>query len=62
MSKMSNIPEFFLFIFFLSELAKNMPDGPSPFRGGSITPDGLIDEDFEEEIGQPVVSRIKVLY
>lgn len=37
-----------------NELAKNSCEGPSPFRGGSITPDGLIDEDFEEEIGQPV--------
>lgn len=37
-----------------NELSRNSSEGPSPFRGGSITPDGLIDEDFEEEIGQPV--------
>lgn len=38
----------------LEELSRNSSEGPAPFRGGSITPDGLIDEDFEEEIGQPV--------
>lgn len=26
------------------------------FRGGAITPDGLIDEDFEKELGTPTVS------
>ena len=59
--KRSNLSyESFFFSSFLSELAKNMSEGPSPFRGGSITPDGLIDEDFEEEIGQPVVREMKI--
>ncbi|KAL5010273.1 hypothetical protein ScPMuIL_012578 [Solemya velum] len=34
------------------ELAKNSSEG-SAFRSGSITPDGLIDEDFEKELGTP---------
>lgn len=38
----------------LEELSKNTFEGSAPFRGGSITPDGLIDEDFEEEIGKPI--------
>ncbi|KAK3600400.1 hypothetical protein CHS0354_026630 [Potamilus streckersoni] len=33
------------------ELSKNSSEASAPFRGGSITPDGLIDEDFEQEIG-----------
>lgn len=36
------------------ELSRNSSEGSAPFRGGSITPDGLIDEDFEEEIGKPI--------
>ena len=28
-----------------------------PFRAGAITPDGLIDEDFEAELGRAEVSR-----
>ena len=36
----------------ISELAKEEAEG-HPFRGGAITPDGLIDEDFEEELGSP---------
>lgn len=39
---------------FLSELARESSDG-SAFRSGSITPDGLIDEDFEKELGTPSV-------
>ena len=43
--------------FFLcvkkSELAKEADCGA--FRGGAITPDGLIDEDFEKELGTPAV-------
>lgn len=35
------------------EFSQNNSDKSAPFRGGSITPDGLIDEDFEEEIGTP---------
>lgn len=38
----------------LEELSRNSSEASAPFRGGSITPDGLIDEDFEEEIGQPI--------
>ncbi|XP_070190826.1 rho GTPase-activating protein 8-like isoform X3 [Littorina saxatilis] len=34
------------------ELAKEGEQG-GPFRGGAITPDGLIDEDFEAELGTP---------
>lgn len=34
------------------ELARESSDG-SAFRSGSITPDGLIDEDFEKELGTP---------
>ncbi|XP_060555400.1 rho GTPase-activating protein 8-like isoform X3 [Ruditapes philippinarum] len=37
-----------------TELSRNSSEGCAPFRSGSITPDGLIDEDFEEEIGQPI--------
>ncbi|KAK3773380.1 hypothetical protein RRG08_023254 [Elysia crispata] len=33
------------------ELAKEAEGGA--FRGGAITPDGLIDEDFEKELGTP---------
>ena len=44
------------------ELSRNSSEGPAPFRGGSITPDGLIDEDFEEEIGQPVVGSLYCVY
>ncbi|KAI8752674.1 rho GTPase-activating protein 8 isoform X2, partial [Biomphalaria glabrata] len=33
------------------ELAKDAEGGA--FRGGAITPDGLIDEDFEKELGTP---------
>ncbi|KAL4232466.1 Rho GTPase-activating protein 1 [Mactra antiquata] len=36
------------------ELSHNSSGCSAPFRGGSITPDGLIEEDFEEEIGQPI--------
>ncbi|XP_052808782.1 rho GTPase-activating protein 1-like isoform X2 [Mya arenaria] len=37
------------------ELTRNSAGGSSPFRGGgSITPDGLIEEDYEEEIGRPI--------
>ena len=39
-----------------SELTREGGDGPAPFRSGAITPDGLIDEDFEAEIGTPSVS------
>ncbi|XP_041351595.1 rho GTPase-activating protein 1-like isoform X2 [Gigantopelta aegis] len=34
------------------ELAKDAMEG-GPFRSGAITPDGLIDEDFEKELGTP---------
>lgn len=41
-----------LYIVFLSpELAKEEQD--QTFRTGNITPDGFIDEDFEEELGSP---------
>lgn len=34
------------------ELAKEEQNG-QPFRSGAITPDGFIDEDFEDELGSP---------
>ncbi|KAK0044680.1 rho GTPase-activating protein 8 isoform X1 [Biomphalaria pfeifferi] len=36
---------------FVRQLAKDAEGGA--FRGGAITPDGLIDEDFEKELGTP---------
>ena len=47
-------------LFVFSELSRNSSEVSAPFRGGSITPDGLIDEDFEEEIGQPIVSMATI--
>ena len=46
---------------FITELAKE-EEGGVPFRSGAITPDGLIDEDFEEELGSPsqVGNQVKV--
>lgn len=41
-------------LIIVSELAKEGEQG-GPFRGGAITPDGLIDEDFEAELGTPQV-------
>jgi len=42
----------------ITELTRNSTEGSSPFRGGgSITPDGLIEEDYEQEIGRPIVSN-----
>ncbi|KAK3098771.1 hypothetical protein FSP39_022963 [Pinctada imbricata] len=35
------------------DLAREGPEGNAPFRSGAITPDGLIDEDFEKELGTP---------
>ncbi len=35
------------------ELAKEERESGGMFRTGAITPDGLIDEDFEEELGSP---------
>lgn len=35
-----------------SELAKEESESGA-FRSGSITPDGIIDEDFEKELGMP---------
>lgn len=43
-------------LFLITELTREGADGPAPFRSGAITPDGLIDEDFEAEIGTPSVS------
>lgn len=40
-----------LLVFGL-ELAREEQDHPF-HRGGAITPEGLIDEDFEEELGSP---------
>lgn len=40
-------------MLWFSELAKEGEGGA--FRGGAITPDGLIDEDFEAELGTPPV-------
>ncbi|CAH1798595.1 unnamed protein product [Owenia fusiformis] len=37
----------------LEELAKEEAENQSMFRTGAITPDGLIDEDFEDELGSP---------
>ncbi|XP_052240817.1 rho GTPase-activating protein 8-like isoform X3 [Dreissena polymorpha] len=43
-----------------AELSRNHAEGSSPFRGGgSITPDGLIEEDYEEEIGRPIDEELK---
>lgn len=42
--------------FIVIELAKDAEGGA--FRGGAITPDGLIDEDFEKELGTPSVGLI----
>nr|XP_022293060.1 rho GTPase-activating protein 8-like isoform X9 [Crassostrea virginica] len=39
------------------ELTREGGDGPAPFRSGAITPDGLIDEDFEAEIGTPSLNN-----
>jgi hypothetical protein len=39
------------FFFLCAELAKEEQD--QTFRAGNITPDGFIDEDFEEELGSP---------
>ncbi|XP_061176305.1 rho GTPase-activating protein 8-like isoform X3 [Saccostrea echinata] len=39
------------------ELTREGADGPAPFRSGAITPDGLIDEDFEAEIGTPSLNN-----
>ena len=36
-------------IWAISELAKD----EKHFRSGAITPDGLIDEDYEDELGSP---------
>ena len=64
--RLFSIAAYQVWIWSLVELSRNSSEGPSPFRGGSITPDGLIDEDFEEEIGQPVVCissyRVQSLY
>ncbi len=35
------------------ELAREEQEIGGHFRSGAITPDGLIDEDFEEELGSP---------
>ena len=35
------------------ELAREERETGATFRTGAITPDGLIDEDFEEELGSP---------
>jgi len=35
-----------------AELAREEQDHPF-HRGGAITPDGFIEEDFEEELGSP---------
>ena len=40
---------------FYVDLAREGPEGNAPFRSGAITPDGLIDEDFEKELGTPSV-------
>ncbi|XP_078310671.1 rho GTPase-activating protein 8-like isoform X3 [Crassostrea virginica] len=40
-----------------TELTREGGDGPAPFRSGAITPDGLIDEDFEAEIGTPSLNN-----
>ena len=37
----------------VSELAREERESGGMFRTGAITPDGLIDEDFEEELGSP---------
>ena len=47
-------------IFVNSELAKEEKEG-AEFRSGAITPDGLIDEDFEEELGSPSEVRVQKL-
>jgi len=39
-------------LLFGLELAREEQDHPF-HRGGAITPEGLIDEDFEEELGSP---------
>ncbi len=39
------------YLVTISELAREEKD--QPFRSGAITPDGYIDEDFEEELGSP---------
>jgi hypothetical protein len=39
-------------LFVFAEL-QNEVGGQGAFRSGAITPDGLIDEDFEEELGSP---------
>lgn len=39
-------------LVFGLELAREEQDHPF-HRGGAITPEGLIDEDFEEELGSP---------
>ena len=39
-----------------SELARE-EKGEQWFRSGTITPNGIIDEDFEEELGSPVEVR-----
>lgn len=35
------------------ELAREEEEAGTTFRKGAITPDGLIDEDFEKELGSP---------
>ena len=44
-----------------AELAREEKD--QPFRSGAITPDGFIEEDFEEELGSPnqVINHVKAL-
>lgn len=41
------------FFASLAELNREEEEQGKPFRSGAITPDGLIDEDFEEELGSP---------
>ncbi len=40
-------------MFLVVELAREERESGGMFRTGAITPDGLIDEDFEEELGSP---------